>query len=73
MAQHAIQNNKMLEFINTVYDAALDERCWSALAAQIARAFDSTSTTIMVQEAGRPRHPAGGSYHNTCVPGMGRP
>jgi DNA-binding CsgD family transcriptional regulator len=55
MAQHAIQNNKMLELIHTVYDAAIDERCWSALAPQIARAFDSTSTTVMVQEAGSPR------------------
>jgi DNA-binding CsgD family transcriptional regulator/PAS domain-containing protein len=52
---HSAQNNKILRLIESVYDVALDERRWSALAPRIARAFDSTSATLMVQEAGRPR------------------
>lgn len=55
MISDSAQNNKIFHLIDSVYDAALDGRCWSALAPQIARAFDSTSATLMVQEAGRPR------------------
>jgi DNA-binding CsgD family transcriptional regulator/PAS domain-containing protein len=41
--------------IEVVYDAALDERSWHVLAPQIARAFGSTSATLMVQESGQPQ------------------
>jgi DNA-binding CsgD family transcriptional regulator len=55
VTSHANQSDTMLRLIESVYEAAIDEQCWGTLAPQIARAFDSTSTTLMVQEAGKPR------------------
>jgi len=41
--------------IEGVYDAALDEGSWHALAPRIAGAFGSTSATLLVQESGQPQ------------------
>jgi DNA-binding CsgD family transcriptional regulator len=49
------QPAQLLPLIERVYAAALDGRCWQPLAPEIARSFDSTSTTLMVQEAGAPQ------------------
>jgi DNA-binding CsgD family transcriptional regulator len=45
----------MLSLIDSVYEAAIDEKYWQALAPQIAKVFYSTGTNLMVQEAGVPR------------------
>lgn len=37
-----------------VYEAAIGERPWESVAAKIARAFESSSTTLQVLEQGRP-------------------
>jgi DNA-binding CsgD family transcriptional regulator len=45
--------DEILELVAHVYDAALNEEHWSALAPQIARTFRSTSTTVQIQEHGK--------------------
>jgi DNA-binding CsgD family transcriptional regulator len=42
----------LLELIDMVYAAAVNEVTWSDLAPQIARTFDSTSTNLQIQRAG---------------------
>ena len=42
----------LLQLIDTVYEAALDERRWCGLAPRIAETFASTSTTLQIQRAG---------------------
>jgi DNA-binding CsgD family transcriptional regulator len=46
------QFDDLLQLIDNVYAAALDEAAWSNLAPQIARTFDSTSTTFQIQRIG---------------------
>jgi DNA-binding CsgD family transcriptional regulator len=55
MAIHAIQNTQMLDLIESVYEAAIDEKCWHALAPRIATVFNSVGANLMVREAGAPR------------------
>jgi len=45
--------DKMLQIIESVYEAALDEAHWSSLAPRIAQTFQSTSTTVQIQELGQ--------------------
>jgi DNA-binding CsgD family transcriptional regulator len=50
MGQGSNRLDRMLDLIGQVYDAALDERLWSALAPKIAGAFDATSTAVFLRE-----------------------
>jgi DNA-binding CsgD family transcriptional regulator len=42
----------LLQLIENVYEAALDEGLWRNLASEIARTFGSTSTTLQIQRIG---------------------
>lgn len=44
--------NRLLQLIDNVYEAALDEGRWHNLAPEIARTFGSTSTTLQIQRVG---------------------
>jgi DNA-binding CsgD family transcriptional regulator len=46
------QFNDLLDLIDTVYAAALDEGRWRSLAPAIAETFGSTSTNLQIQEVG---------------------
>jgi DNA-binding CsgD family transcriptional regulator len=46
------QFDSLLCLIEDVYDAALDDQRWSDLAPRIARAFESTSTSLQIQRQG---------------------
>ena len=52
MAKHPKQLNRLLQLIDNVYEAALDEEHWRNLAPEIAETFGSTSTTLQVQRVG---------------------
>jgi DNA-binding CsgD family transcriptional regulator len=49
------QFDDLLELIDDVYAAAVDEGRWMDLAPQIARTFQSTSTTLLMQYADQPQ------------------
>jgi DNA-binding CsgD family transcriptional regulator len=42
-------NEKLLDLVARTYDAAVDERLWSGLAPEIARAFGSSSTSLRLR------------------------
>jgi DNA-binding CsgD family transcriptional regulator len=56
MGIHSNEVEQLLELIDTVYEAALEEGHWTQLAPQIARTFKSTSTTLQVQRVGHSSH-----------------
>jgi DNA-binding CsgD family transcriptional regulator len=52
MSKHPNQFEYLLQLIENVYGAALDEGRWRNLAPEIARTFGSTSTTLQIQRVG---------------------
>ena len=46
------QFERVLQLIDNVYEAALDDGCWSEMAPRIAETFGSTSTTLQIQRVG---------------------
>lgn len=50
------QTDQILQLIDHVYEAALDEERWSRLAPQIAETFASTSTTLQIQRVNDSSH-----------------
>jgi len=50
-----IKDKEIWPLIENVYEAALDESIWYALAPQIGSAFGSTSATLLIQESGQPK------------------
>jgi DNA-binding CsgD family transcriptional regulator len=57
MTKASRKPNNLLELIGQAYDAAQDEKLWSALLSQIAEAFDSTSAVLLTQDlaSGKPK------------------
>jgi hypothetical protein len=43
---------QLLQIIDAVYEAALDESSWTGLAPRTARTFGSTSTNLQIQQPG---------------------
>ncbi len=54
MTAHSKQLDQLLQLIDNVYEAALDEGHWRNLAPQIAEAFGSTSTNLQIQSGSAP-------------------
>ena len=55
MSTHSYQLDQLLQVIENVYEAALEEGRWDQLAPQIADTFQSTSTTLLMQHADQPQ------------------
>jgi DNA-binding CsgD family transcriptional regulator len=49
MSKHLKKLDQLLQLVETVYDAALDEKHWQTISSQIASTFQSSSTSLLTQ------------------------